>query len=402
MIKTVIFICYWFPPANIIGAIRPYQQVQYLISKGYKVIVICGKFEDKSGQDVIGNEMLEIIRYDNKITTALLPNMKGQMDSLTLRVIKFGLRNVFYPDPFILNRKSVISIVDNAIKKYGKPDVVISSALPFSMHVIANDVSKRHKIKWIADHRDLWANSPYRKRFSYLRFLDNKYENVVLRQASYNIVVGERMKKDLEHSLGKSNVIVVRNGADTNEVDNKLFLSEGSIVFSYTGILYGGFRSPEELFTAISLDEKLKSNSIINFYGSEKYIIETYQKKFKDIKISSYDRKPKSAIQAIQRESHFLIIALGKTEFEKSVLTGKFYEYIETGRAIIALCDEDSDLALLINTYNLGIATRDSSSILNYIKLHQKKGFPLLNLPYELTRYCQNEVLLKLLEDLKK
>lgn len=400
MIKTILFLCYWFPPANIIGAVRPYQQVQYLISQGYKVIVICGRFSDIESQSLIESDMLEIITYENKISTTLSPNLKGKIESLPIRAVKFGLRNIFYPDQFITNKKTVITIVDNIVKEKGKPSLIISSALPFSMHVIANNISKRYEIQWIADHRDLWANSPYRKRFNSLRLLDNKYENVILKQASYNIVVGARMKEELNNSLKDSNISVVRNGADVSKVVNHSILTDSPILFSYTGILYGGFRSPKELFIAISLDDKLSNNSIVSFYGSEKAVVESYKKKFDNININYHDREPKDVIKSIQRRSHFLVIALGDTDFEKSVLTGKFYEYLETGRAIIALCGEDSDLAKLINTYQVGIATRNPSKILQYINSHKEKGFPILEVPEQLTRNYQNKILLKLIQEL--
>ncbi len=43
------------------------------------------------------------------------------------------------------------------------------------------------------------------------------------------------------------------------------------------------------------------------------------------------------------------------SDFEKSVLTGKFFEYVEVRKPIIAVCDEDSELAQLVNQYGLAI-----------------------------------------------
>lgn len=146
------------------------------------------------------------------------------------------------------------------------------------------------------------------------------------------------------------------------------------------------------------MDDDLLDCCKINFYGSEEEVVKSYIDSFSYIRISSYTRRDKDEIKEIQKKSHFLIIALGETDFEKSVLTGKFYEYLETGRKIIALCDEESELATLINSYKLGIATRDEIKIKNYINLQKNNGLPLSDIPAELTRSYQNEILLRLVE----
>ena len=402
--KTILFVCYWFPPINIIGALRPYQQAKFLADNGYRVIVVCAYFpkEDKV-ICVEESKNLKVIRYDdNKLSSLLLPNLRGVIDNLLVRGIKFALREMFFPDQFVLNKRKILELVDDVIKKEGKPSLIISSALPFSMHTIACQISKKYQINWIADHRDLWAQSPYRKRLTFLRKLDVIYERKILSQTSYNIVIGEKMRQELELTLQQKNIAVVRNGADVITVNNQAVLTKHEIIFSYTGILYGGFRDPSALFDAILLDDNLRKMSSFNFYGSEKNIVSQYQENYKDLFISYYGRKDKTEIKEIQNQSHFLVIALGNTFFEKSVLTGKFYEYLETGRAIIALCDEDSELAILINKYQVGVATRDTSKILKFIKSHQDNNFPLLDLPKELTRTYQNQVLFNYVEELSK
>lgn len=400
--KTILLICYWFPPINIIGALRPYEQAKFLADNGYQVIVVCASFpkEDKVIY-VEESKNLKVIRYDdNKLSSLLLPNLRGGIDNLLVRGIKFAFRRIFFPDQFVLNKRKILELVDDVIKKEGKPSLIISSALPFSMHTIACQISKKYQINWIADHRDLWAQSPYRKRLTFLRKLDGLYEKNILNHASYNIVIGEKMKKELEITLPEKNIAVIRNGSDISDVNNKVKLSTTELIFSYTGILYGGFRDPSALFEAILLDDELTKISKVNFYGSEKEVVFNYKQKYKELNLFFHEKKVKTTIKEIQYHSHFLVIALGNTDFEKSVLTGKFYEYLETGRAIIALCDEDSELAILINTHQVGIATRNPSKILQYIKKNIEQNFPLYRIPKELTRNYQNKLLLNLIEEL--
>ena len=401
MTKHILYICYWFPPANTIGAVRPFQQVKYLLSQGHSVTVICGNFDsDTTNYEVLEHPLLKVIRYDNKVSHLLTNSTVGVDQFFGVRAIKFGLRKIFYPDEIILSKNKILKIVANIIENDSKPDVVISSSLPFSMHTITKKISDRYNIKWIADQRDLWALSPYRKTLPKLRVIDSEYENSILKEADYNTVIGNRMKEQLESSSGLNNIIVVRNGADIKTICNTTILDNHKLIFSYTGSLYNGFRNPKHLFEAINLDKLIKNKVIINFYGSEKIIVDKYINNYSQLNINYHPRQSKTQIKAIQQNSHFLIIILGDTDFEKSVLTGKFYEYLETGRPIIALCAEDSELALIINSYNLGIATRNPSKILDFIKKNQNQENVRTEVPYELTREFQNKVLLRLIDTL--
>lgn len=394
MTKHIMYICYWYPPANVIGAFRPFEQVKHFLSIGYKVTVICGNFNtDSHLSQNIHHPNLKIIRYDNKISYILNSNPKGIDQNLIFRALKFGTRKLLYPDEIITSKPEILRIVKDVIKNDGKPDVIISSSLPFSLHKISSDISIRYNIKWIADQRDLWAISPYRKTFTLLKKYDRKYEKNVLKNAALNTVVGDRMKKEFQETTGFDNVVVIRNGADTNNVINNAKLNEDKIIFSYTGSLYSGFRDPTDLFESLLLNPTVADKAIINFYGSEKSVVDSYLQKYHKLRIQYFDRKPKTIIKQAQKESHFLIIALGKSDFEKSVLTGKFYEYLESGRPVIALCDEDSELAVLINSFNLGIATRNHSKIIDFINYSIKYNFPMIEIPYELTREYQNNTL---------
>lgn len=398
MPKHIIFLCYWFPPSNSIGAKRPFQQAQYLSSIGYKVTVICGDFGDYN-EDVLSNNNLTILRYSNSLLKTLWYNDEIT-ESFTIRALKFFGRKLFYPDIFIINKKDITNIFNEITKTQGTPDLIISSGLPFSMHTIAHNISKHKNIKWLADHRDLWASSPYRKVTKSMRLIDKRYEKRILSNASFNIVIGKLMKDKLKDSINSDNIAIIRNGSDSTDVNNQYQLTKHNLIFSYTGVLYQGFRDPSPLFEALIMDKTLSKLCSIHFYGSEKDIVKEYIKDYEALNIFYHDRKPSKDIKSIQLKTHFLIIALGNSIFEKSVLTGKFYEYIESGRKIIAICDEDSELALLIANYDLGIATRNPKKILKFIQNHINNDFPLNGIPTELTRKYQNQVLAKLIEDL--
>jgi glycosyltransferase involved in cell wall biosynthesis len=44
-----------------------------------------------------------------------------------------------------------------------RPDVIFSSAPPFTCHLVAGWLAWRHGIRWVADFRDPWARSPWKR-----------------------------------------------------------------------------------------------------------------------------------------------------------------------------------------------------------------------------------------------
>src|SRR5690606_15878587 len=139
----------------------------------------------------------------------------------------------------------------------------------------------------------------------------------------------------------------------------------------------------------------------INFYGTEKNIIENFQKKYPHHKINIYGRVAKTEIKKIQENSDFLLVGLGKGKAQKGVLPGKLFEYVETCKPIIAICDADSEMSELVNKYKLGIATRNPEILKAFFKDYYSGSLSIYNsTPLELTREYQLKKLETLMEKL--
>ncbi|MFW1968559.1 glycosyltransferase [Acinetobacter guillouiae] len=386
----VFILAEFFPPMNMIGAVRSYQLAKFLCEKGGTVTVFTSYGDNHSSKDydvdlnnidivsVHPNKIVSILDYDNPKATEK-------------KIFKQISRNILYPDHFILKKNTYLKAVDNYIEKHGVPDIIFSMGLPFSLHCVAKDVKRKYKdIKWIADNRDLWATTTYRRMPMFLRSLDKFFEKKVLKEADLILVVTNHMKLAMEQ-YHNSMVHVIRNGFLAESLNENNEVGNG---FIYTGGLYGGLRDLTPLLDAL---KGIKSEDYLEFYGSDKNIVEKYIENYSEVKIKNIDKLPRKEILDIQNNAKYLIIALGKSAFEKGVLTGKFYEYVRARRPIIALCDEDSELAHLINKYKLGLATRDSEKISKYIL---GNSFFYTDVPYELTSSYQFEKLFSIINEL--
>ena len=354
----VFIVAQFFPPLNVIGSVRPYQLAKYLSNLGHTVTIFTSSDNYASKDYCVDLSGIKIINVPNSNLVELLDAANTNFRKINL--FKQILRNVIYPDHFIFKVNQYIRTIESEIKVQGEPDVLFTMALPFSLHLIGRSLKNKHiNMRWIADNRDLWAVSPYRKWPLFLRGLDKLYEKKVLNTADLVSVVTNHMKSMMSKYLDLD-ILVVLNGYSAGNIN----LNKVSNNFVYTGSLYNGLRDLTVLFDALKL---IGSNEGVNFYGSEEKVVGKYKNNYPMLKIEYFNKVSKEEIKLIQSSAKYLLIALGTDDFEKGVLTGKFFEYVGSGKCIIAICDEDSELAFLINKYNLGIATRDVNKLKNYL-----------------------------------
>lgn len=286
-------------------------------------------------------------------------------------------------------------LIESYICEHGVPDFMLSTAKPISSHIVAAKIKEKYpSIKWIADFRDLWALRQDDRANPLNRFR-KKSEIKMIEDADIITVVTDTMKTKMGKYLNKD-IHVIRNGADrVSEFHFIKSCMNKAYTVSFTGILYGGFIDVAPLLIAL---ENTDIKVDLNFYGSEKNVVVDLAKKYKKIKVSYFERLPKNEIKKVQEESDFLLVGLGNSESQKGVLTGKFFEYIETGKPIIAVCDEDSELAELVKQYSLGIATRDHLKIKVFLESYLNGEVSLYTeTPKELTRMYQLDKLKSLM-----
>ena len=223
--RNLLLMTYCFPPANIIGSVRPYQFAKYFQQLGWNVYVI--SCADKSIPDSYNVDMsgMNLIRIDAPWLvswTNSIPERKdsfsGKICSVLIRGVKFLIRTAIFPEHFQLLKKPFI---DEAIKltKICQFDLLISSALPFTIHCAAQKVATSQSLPWVADNRDLWASSPYRKGLGFRRWIDQRYEKFILGDARLILGVTEHMVDHYRIKLGFQNSLLIMNGY-TPQIEN--------------------------------------------------------------------------------------------------------------------------------------------------------------------------------------
>lgn len=381
--RRLLLLAYYFPPANIIGAVRPYQLAQYFQRAGWEVTVVnCADNSVTSDYSAdTSNLTLETVpvpRFLEWINRA--PSARDgastwvRLSGGVLRIVKFLVRALIFPEHFVLARSAMNRKAEETLNDRGC-DLIISTAPPFSIHLVARDLAKKYSIPWVADNRDLWASSPYRKVVLPRRALDCQYERSVLHDAKLVLGISQGIADYYKNKCRHDNTLVVMNGYSFEandairavETDSAIRRDRRHITIVYGGGLYGGVRDPSPLFEALSADERLNDAVSVRFYGSEPECVHAMSSRYSECAISLHGRVTKHEIANVYREASLLLVVLGRGTFENGVMTGKFFEYLSYCKPILAIAPEASELAGLINQYRLGFASNDPKKIAGYL-----------------------------------
>ncbi|MBU2445681.1 MAG: glycosyl transferase family 1, partial [Bacteroidetes bacterium] len=201
--KKVLIIAYHFPPAAGAATQRILKFLKYLPKFGWEGSVLTVENVDYPDLD---HSLIDKIPEGTKVyrtkfwtpfgiyrrLTGRKPKekipvafIKDDHKSLAERISVFLRLNLFLPDakvgwiPYAV-KKGVRLIRDEKI------DAIISSGPPHTCHLIARNIKRKTKVKWIADFRDPWTDIDYysgMKRTKLAEWCDSRMEKSVLKEA---------------------------------------------------------------------------------------------------------------------------------------------------------------------------------------------------------------------------
>ena len=365
--KSILILSYWFPPANVIGASRPWALAKYLKKIGWNITVVCASTDTVPNDYIVNFEGIEVISVPDSKLTAI--SSYKAIDSKLKHYLKSLLRYFILPDSYLWSLLKIKSEAKKIINKGRLFDVIFSTALPFSTHLIAVSLSREYNIPLVLDNRDFWSYSNYRRRIIFSGWAEKIFEAYLFSKADLIISIGEQMNKiyQLNHPSIRNKFQFIRNGIDVIHLpknENSQLMASVSVV--YTGILYNKKRDIRPAL--IAFRELLPTRVECNFYGTEIEQLTNISKEFKELSIRNCGHVSRQQSIDAQLSADFLLLALGNDEIEKCFLPGKFFEYLATGKPIIAIVDQDSEIAKIINSYDLGVATRSSWDIGEFMK----------------------------------
>ncbi len=378
--KRVLIITYYWYPSGGSGVQRWLKMSKYLHQFGWQPVVYTAEnaeypVEDLSLKDDIHPSTIVVkrpiiepysfykkflgLKKDEKIKSGFI-NEGGKKSSWKEDISVWLRGNFFIPDARCWWIKPSVRFLKKYLKE-NPVDAIISTGPPHSMHLIAQKIHNKLHIPWIADFRDPWTDIDFYKDLRLSKFADKKHHNLeksVLSSADVIVTVGNHCAEGLKN-ICKRDVKVISNGYDfTIDSLNKINNLSERFTLSHIGII-GANRNPVVFWEALSeltQNEEFAKYIDIRLIGQvDLSVIDSIKKNKIERFVNIIPYIPHSEVLEKQKESQVLLLFINDSPNAKSVLTGKLFEYMASGRPILSIGPSDGDTAIVLQETNTGV-----------------------------------------------
>jgi glycosyltransferase involved in cell wall biosynthesis len=394
--KNVLFIAYYFPPIGGGGIHRSINFVKYLPGFGYFPIVLTCSIpaEDRwAPRDDTLEKNLNINSIVLRISTPPpLPDTK----------IMRRLKKIFFlQDNFSKWWIRYAIKLGEEIIKENKIDVIYATMSPFQSSYVANYLSKKYNIPWVADLRDPWALD---EMVLYPSLLHRRYDlfrmKVVLLGASAVIMntqeAVESLKKHFFEFKNK-HVLSITNGYDANDFNfntdrkniNKFCIVHSGTLFSETGMQLKRRKTIYNVLGGANKNVNILGRSLVYLLKSLEEWIEECPEITNRLEVLLIGKLTPDDVAILEgRKCKNIFVCTGYVSHEESVgylksanvlflpmhgttgglrattVPGKLYEYMASGRPILAAVPEGDAKDILMKSGLSYISPPDDNKLL--------------------------------------
>lgn len=373
--KKVLIISYYWPPAGGPGVQRWLKFAKYLPEYGVEPIMYVPRNAHYPLQDasLVGEvpELLRVIkkpirepyalagmfsrRSTKEISSGIIPQQEKQ--GLIQRLMLFIRGNFFIPDARKFWVKPSVAFLKQFLQEE-QVETIITTGPPHSMHLIGLQLKREMGINWLADFRDPWTSIGYHEKLKLrpaARRKHQKLEKQVLQHADRVIVTSAVTKKEFQ-ALTTTPVQVITNGYDVEDIPP--VNPHTSFTVAHIGSLLSE-RNPEQLWKALGElvreDTDFASNFELKLAGAvgESVLASINREGLEPyLETAGYISHREALIR--QRQTQLLLLVEIDKPETRAIIPGKLFEYMVSGRPILAVGPADSDPERIITQTNTG------------------------------------------------
>ena len=376
--KKALFISYYWPPSGKASLQWPLKIIKHLISRGWQITVLTidedtfsqpdSSFtsEIKSGLKEIRAKTFEPFNIYKKITgkskseqLIASETISTKNKSLSHRLSIWIRMNLFIPDARIGWYFPAVKEMANQLKRESV-DVIVSIGPPHTTHLIAKKLSSKFRVPFVPVFIDPWTDIAYYKNFKRNKLtlaIDNHLEKSVLKNSSANIFVTETMKKDYvkKYSFIKEKSHVLYWGYSEEDFSlppNPLPKERGvEKVIVHAGNLFS-YQNPVNFWKQLKKEIDSGNHFKIKFIGTvDPEIVETINKTGLSPFTQYLGFIPyKKMLEEVCNADFLLVCAT-----EPRHVPGKLFEYLRSGKPIIAFGDGNEEVKYILEKANAGM-----------------------------------------------
>jgi hypothetical protein len=341
--NNILIISYYYPPMNSIGGQRAYFLNKYFVANDIKTFIVCAG---------IKNEVKDNIYYfedKNLNNTSKIEKVNSRLSRV---ISKYSGYN---KDWFNNVETNILDIVDKHDIK-----IVITSFPPIETFLLGKYIKEERDIKLILDYRDGMTFEPLERNLEFLLLKNKllKVEKDLIVNSDAVVTVSSPITTYLEKRYKEFELPfrTIYNGyysEETINVEPKIF-DKNFINIVYTGKLSKSSKGQNVDLLLEALRKLPKSEYLkykIHFFGDYS---RGEIKEFKEFNIININGKV-SKEESISAQLGADLLLFSTTTNRTSVVTGKLFEYLRTGKFILSLssgCEADK---IIIDTNSGGV-----------------------------------------------
>jgi glycosyltransferase involved in cell wall biosynthesis len=378
--KRVLIITYYWPPMGGSGVQRWLKFAKYLPTFGWEPIVYTPEnpsfqlHDDSLLSDVRDEQIVwkhpiwepHHLFYRAKGKKNLAQVNQGDiLDKKNQSLFeKLGLwvrGNLLIPDP---RRFWIGPSVKYLMRRLAdeRIDAIVTTGPPHSLHHIGRLLHQRTGIPWLADFRDPWTRWVFLRSFhvsARAMRLHRRQEKQVLQSAQAVTTVSQALREDFEE-LGGRPVHALTNGYDEADFATAPQPTSPQFLISYIGTI-DYLRDPRTFLQALRALCRERADFAeyvrIRFVGYLSGVI------LKDIendavladKLTIAHYVPHEEVLRLLQDAYVHLLLLSSGPETRGILTGKFFEYLASGKRILALGSVGSEIDQILQTTRAGV-----------------------------------------------
>ena len=373
----ILYIAHYFPPLGGVASLRSLKMVKYLADQGIDCVVLSAN--PRGIREPKDRSLCREIPDQTAIHRYWAPDISWIYKALwglhLSKLVEWISQNLLSPDGMILALPFAWLKLRNIMRSEPRPILAVISGGPFSMLKLGPRLKAKYQIPYICDWRDEWTNNAQRINRAYppkMLARERSLESQILSGAVANVFLTELMRGNFIKShpeVVTQPYRIIPNGYDEADFDSYQSLrhSSGKLRIIYTGSFYDRIQ-PDNLWKAIT--ELVKANLldqhqleiIIIGKNNPLFVLGSYAdtKIIKSIVRFEGFRTHQDCLVQMQ-SADLLLFYIPSGENSASILTGKLFDYLRSGKAILTIAPPDGLAAKIVTEAGCGfVADFDS------------------------------------------
>ncbi|WP_122645547.1 glycosyltransferase family 4 protein [Enterococcus mediterraneensis] len=354
MKRDVLFMCQFFYPEFVSSALLPYQTAKGLVESGISVDVLCGypKEYSDSEKKISSMETIDGINIYRKKYLQL-----GRKNFISRLVNYFSFTLVMFLNLFKCRNYKVLIVYSNP------PILPIISVLAKKFFGCKIVFVSYDLYPEIAVNSKILSNGSLISKT--MRFINKK----LFKNVSCVVSLSNDMKQFIvnNRNVPENQVTVIPNWATEtfkeveaiHNVELKKIKEEFPLIVSY----FGNMGTAQDIETLLSVmnNEKIKNKKIAFIFaghGNKKEQLKAFIQKNKLTNCFIFDYLKGNDFTEALNISNLFVVSLAHG-ISGLAVPSKTYSYYQAGKPVIAIMDENTDIALELKSYRAGISVKN-------------------------------------------